>query len=136
MAKFIYSFFMLFSLSIVGANAQTKPTIPAMASATKAKTDRLFILENELKEAVETLAKVTEQEPKNEPKLNRIREDIRVLNLEVDRVKKEKVIEVEWKQKEVKTAVNSSQEGGEKPQELSVKFEPWDVFKNFGKKEN
>lgn len=136
MTKFIYVFFMLFSLVSASAFSQIKSPIPVMASASKAKTDRLLILENELKEAVETLAKVTEQEPKNETKLNRIREDIRLLNLEIDRVKKEKIVEVEWKQKEVKTVSNVSQETGEKTQEPNIKFESWDVFKNFGKKEN
>ncbi len=136
MTKFIYVFFVLFSLVSASAFSQTKQQTPIMASASKTKTDRLFILENELKEAVETLAKVTDKEPKNETKLNRIREDIRLLNLEIDRVKKEKIIEVEWKQKEVRTAANVSQEAGEKAQEQNIKFESWDVFKNFGKKEN
>jgi septal ring factor EnvC (AmiA/AmiB activator) len=136
MTKFIYAFFMLFLLVSASAFSQVKPQLPVMASASKAKTDRLLILENELKEAVETLAKVTEQDPRNETKLNRIKEDIRLLNLEIDRVKKEKIVEVEWKQKEVKTVSNVSQETGEKTQEPNIKFESWDVFKNFGKKEN
>jgi hypothetical protein len=136
MTKFIYVFFILFSLLSSSAFSQAKQQMPVMASAGKAKTDRIFILENELKEAVETLAKVTEQDPKNETKLNRIKEDIRLLNLEIDRVKKEKIVEVEWKQKEVRSVSNVSQETGEKIQEPNRKFESWDVFKNFGKKEN
>lgn len=136
MIKLVSVLFILFSLLTTDAFSQIKQQIPVMVSANIVKTDRIFILENELKDAVETLEKITEKEPKNETKLNRIREDIRLLNLEIYRVKKENIVEVEWKQKEVKAASNVSQETGEKTQEPNIKFESWDVFKNFGKKEN
>lgn len=134
MAKVIYIVTILFSSLSMNVMAQLKPQVPTVESGAKVKTDRLMILSDELKNAVEMLAKVVDQEPKNETKIHRIREDIRVLNLEIERVKKEKIVEVDWKQKEAKTAANVPQEAVEKNQDK--KFESWDVFKNFGKKEN
>lgn len=130
-----YLFIILFFIS-ANIIAQTKQQIPELNNANKTKVDRLAILNNELKESVENLAKIIEKEPNNEEKKHRIREDIKVLNSEIGRIKREKIVEVEWKQKEVKNVVTVSQEAGEKVQEQNIKFESWDVFKNFGKKEN
>lgn len=136
MIKFIFLCALIFSSLSTNVLAQIKQQIPTVESGSKVKADRLIILNDELKDSIEMLAKVMDKEPKNEIKIHRIREDIRVLNLEIERAKKEKIVEVDWKQKDVKTAANVSQEAVEKNQERIYKFESWDVFKNFGKKEN
>lgn len=124
----------LISLPIF-ACAQEKQ-LPVIASASKLKIDRLKILNDELKDTGERLANALANDPKNSEKLDRIRADMVTLGREIERVKKDEVVQNHWQEKQSKQSDVKVAESVEKTDEKPRSFESWDVFNNFGKKGN